>query len=105
MTPFDSKAWFWVIGDDASQAWSSAAAAYVTEWPIDRVTRIANEVELYDVLARANLAARAPSRTFTAAEVREALVRIDAEATGTASGAAELIVVAEEVGIKLPNMM
>lgn len=42
--------WFWIVGGDESRAWSSAAGAYVMSWPVDRVTRIASEAELRDVL-------------------------------------------------------
>lgn len=51
MTEFDPFNWFWVVGGNQSAAWSSAAGAYVTEWPADRLTRILNEAELTDVLA------------------------------------------------------
>jgi hypothetical protein len=48
---FDPKDWYWVVGDDEMQAYSSALGSYVPEWPSDRVTRIASEAELNDVLA------------------------------------------------------
>lgn len=105
MEEFTPKNWFWIVAGDESRAWSSAVGAYVSEYSAGRTTRIANEVELYDVLSRLKLTARAPSRTFTVEEVREALVRIDSEATGIASSAAELIAVADEIGIKLPEIM
>jgi hypothetical protein len=47
---FTPHAWFWVVGGDESRAWSSAAGAYVTEWDAERMTRIASEQELSDVL-------------------------------------------------------
>ena len=81
---YQASAWFWIVGGDESRAWSSAERGYVTAYPADGVTRIANEVELYDMMARAGLAASAPQRAFAAAEVGEALVRIDAAATGLA---------------------
>ena len=49
-TPFNPFEWFWVIGGDTSRVWSSAAGAYVTEWPDDRVTRITTEDALCGVL-------------------------------------------------------
>lgn len=49
MTVFPQD-WFWVVGDDESRAWSSAAGAYVTDYPAGSVTRILNEHELTDVL-------------------------------------------------------
>ncbi|CAA2141812.1 hypothetical protein [Hyphomicrobium sp. ghe19] len=102
MEEYSPKDWFWIVAGDESKAWSSAVGAYVSEYSSDRVTRIANEVELFDVLSRLKLTARAPSRTFTVAEVREALLRIDAEATGTASSATELLAVAEAIDFNLP---
>jgi len=30
---------FYIVGGDNSRAWSSAAGAYVDEWPSDRLTR------------------------------------------------------------------
>lgn len=52
MSDYDPLNWFWIIAGDASKAWSSAAGAYVPKWPSDRITRIASEDELTDVLAR-----------------------------------------------------
>lgn len=101
---YDQRNWFWIVGDDESKAWSSANGAYVTQWPDDRVTRIANEVELYDVLAKAGLKTMAPSRTFTVAEVRSALLRIDSAITGSATDASSLTAVADQIGITLPTV-
>lgn len=50
MILFDPRDWFWIVGEDESRAWSSAAGQYVTQYPYDRTTRIANEVELAGVL-------------------------------------------------------
>lgn len=55
MTIFRPGDWFWIVAGDDTRAWSSAAGAYVTDWPDDQVTRIASEAELNDVLARYNL--------------------------------------------------
>jgi hypothetical protein len=57
-TPHD---WHWIVGGDASRAWSSVARSYVTDYPADRVTRIASEAELNDVLRPYGLALPAPS--------------------------------------------
>lgn len=76
--PFD---WFWVVGGDDSRAWSSAAASYVSEWPADMTTRIANEAELSDVLRAYGL--RGPAAT--AEDVRQELVRRQCELIGAAS--------------------
>jgi len=57
-TPFD---WHWIVGGDESRAWSSASGCYVSDYPADRVTRIASEAELNDVLRPYGLALPAPS--------------------------------------------
>lgn len=48
--PFTPRDWFWIVGGDTSRAWSSAAGAYVETWDADRLTPIASEAELADVL-------------------------------------------------------
>lgn len=53
---YSPHSWFWVVGNDTSRAWSSTAGTYVTSWPADRVTRIASEAELTDVLRPYGLA-------------------------------------------------
>lgn len=105
MMLYNPREWFWIVGGDESRAWSSASASYVTDYPQDRLSRIANEVELYDVLARSNLAPKAPQRTFTASEVRDAFLRIDAVETGDASTALELGSVGENIGMNLPPIV
>lgn len=52
--------WFWIVGGDESRAWSSAARAYVTEWPSDRLSRIESEASLAEVLVNAGYIDRAP---------------------------------------------
>jgi hypothetical protein len=47
--------WFWIVGGDASRAWSSLAGAYVSQYP-DGASRIASEAELADVLQGYGLA-------------------------------------------------
>ena len=101
---YSPRSWFWVVGGDESRAWSSAAGAYVVDYPAAQATRIANEIELYDVLAKAGLAHKAPQRAFSAAEVRGALLTIDAVATGEATDATSLAEVAELIGLRLPNL-
>lgn len=102
---YEPKNWFWIVGGDDGLAWSSAAKAWVVEWPSDRMTRIANEVELFDVLSRAGMASRAPDRVFTVEEVRQALAGVDAEATGDAGDAGSLRAVAENLGMMLPPVI
>lgn len=50
MMRFNLHDWFWIVGGDESRAWSSAAGTYVSEYPADRLTRIASEEDLSDVL-------------------------------------------------------
>lgn len=50
MMNYTPQNWFWIVGGDMSRAWSSAVGAYVQDFPTDRLTRIANEAELNDVL-------------------------------------------------------
>jgi len=101
---YNARNWFWIVSGDESRAWSSAEGAYVSDYPDEQTTRIANEVELYDVLARSGLAHKAPQRAFSAEEVRAALLNIDAGATGDAADAVALGIVADEIGIVLPSV-
>lgn len=50
MQDYNPLNWFWIVSGDESRAWSSAAGAYVAEYPTDRLTRIASEPELNEVL-------------------------------------------------------
>ena len=79
--------WHWIVGGDTSKAWSSAAGAYVQQWPADRVTRIANVEELNDVLRPQGLVLPAPTQQDYAAAVQK---HIDAMAVsrGYADGVA-----------------
>uniref|UniRef100_UPI003017D425 hypothetical protein n=1 Tax=Kaistia sp. MMO-174 TaxID=3081256 RepID=UPI003017D425 len=53
MLRFTPENWFWIIGGDESRFWSSAANAYVSTLPpAAGVTRILNEAELIEALAR-----------------------------------------------------
>ncbi len=53
---FDIRDWYWQVGDDESRYWSSASGSYVDALPENAgITRIANEQELTDVLARRGL--------------------------------------------------
>ena len=101
--PYNPRNWYWILGADENRAWSSAAAAYVTEWDADRVTRIANEVELYDALAKSGFKTRAPQGPFDVEEVRAALLNIDAAATGDAQTYSELAAAAEAIDFALPR--
>jgi hypothetical protein len=60
ISTYNAYNWFWIVGGDKNRAWSSAAAAYVAEWPDDRVTSIGSEAELREVLANAGLPKQAP---------------------------------------------
>lgn len=87
MTEYTARAWFWIVGGDESRAWSSAAGAYVTQWPADRVTRIANVEELNDVLRPQGLVLPAPTQQDYAAAVQKHIDAI-AVARGYADGVA-----------------
>ncbi|KRB26338.1 hypothetical protein [Mesorhizobium sp. Root172] len=62
--------WFWMVGEDESRFWSSAAGAYVTDLPeAAGFTHILNEDELTDVLAAYGLlgpVVRVPDRVSPA---------------------------------------
>ena len=55
MQAFDPYDWYWIVGDDQSRAWSSRKMAYVSQWPANRVTRIASEEDLDIVLRQHGL--------------------------------------------------
>ncbi|TJV70353.1 MAG: hypothetical protein E5X76_20170 [Mesorhizobium sp.] len=51
MLDYDPSNWFWIVADDESRFWSSAASAYVGVLPEGAgATRIASEDDLWDVL-------------------------------------------------------
>ncbi len=104
MMPFDPKNWFWIVGSDESKVWSSAAGAYVEEYDSSRLSRIANEIELHDVLSKVKCAGLAPQGPFSPSELRAALLRIDAAATGDAGDPAALTAVAEKLEITVPPL-
>jgi hypothetical protein len=86
-TMYTPEDWFWIVaGKEKNGAWSTAARAYVSKWPEDRVSRIASEVELVDVLIRAGLSSRAPKSRPSSAELLSAIERIDAGLVAEAFG-------------------
>lgn len=90
-TPSD---WHWIVAGDESRWWSSAAGTYVAPdqaWLEDgnQPSRIANEVELNDVLLR-QAPRRAMTRTFAPAEIMAALDRIDHGQTAAAFSPEEI---------------
>jgi len=52
MIPYNPYTWHWLVGDDESRAWSSAAGAWVTSWDDERLTRIEDLTGLDEVLRR-----------------------------------------------------
>lgn len=50
MKIYTPEKWFWIVAGDESRAWSSELGSYVATYPADRLTRIASEQELSDVL-------------------------------------------------------
>ena len=77
---YTPKNWFWLVGGDDTRTWSSAASAWVDSWPADRLTRIASEDELSDVLRPHGL--RGP--VVTADDVRAEAQRRIVSLTGAA---------------------
>lgn len=67
MNHYRPDKWYWIVGGDTSRAWSSAAGAYVQQWPTDRVTRIGSGAELSAVLRPHGLAIPTP----VAADVKD----------------------------------
>lgn len=57
MIAFDPRNWFWIVGDDESRAYSSAAGSYVdiAEVSPERITRIDSTDSLKQVLRAANV--------------------------------------------------
>ena len=84
---YQPENWFWIVAGDTSRAWSSAAGAYVTEYPDDRLTRIESEASLNDVLRPYGLVLPSPSPDDYAAAI-QAHVDATATARGYADGVA-----------------
>lgn len=74
MAEYDPHDWFWIIRGDASRAWSSAAGAYLTEYPADRLTLIDSEQSLTDVLRLYGLPGPAPSAADVKAEAQRRII-------------------------------
>lgn len=57
MSEYEPFNWFWIVGDDETRAYSSAAGGYVdvSEADPQRITRIRTEAELVAVLREANV--------------------------------------------------
>lgn len=68
--------WFWIVGGDTSQAWSSAAGAYVATWPGDAVTRIESADALSSVLRPFGLIVPKPIASDLQAEYQRRLVAL-----------------------------
>ena len=82
---YQPENWFWIVAGDTSRAWSSAAGAYVTEYPDDRLTRIESEASLNDVLRPYGLVLPSPSPDDYAAAIQRH-VDATAKARGYADG-------------------
>jgi hypothetical protein len=79
--PFTPANWYWIVGDNETRYWSSAAGAYVTTLPDGaRPTRIANEQELADVLRPYGIAAPLISSEDVSAE-RDRRIALGASVT------------------------
>ena len=79
MQAYTPTNWFWVIGGDQSRAWSSAAGGYVSSYPTDRLTRIASEADLSEVLRPYGLAGPRPTADDVRAEAQRRIIAL----TGT----------------------
>jgi hypothetical protein len=57
VTPYTPADWYWYVGGNTTQAWSSKAGGYVSSAQVDpdRVTRIASATELTEVLDKHGL--------------------------------------------------
>ena len=72
---YNPLAWFWIVGDDESRFWSSAAGAYVETLPEGAgYTRIASEAELDDVLAAYGLSGPTARRKVRKDIVQQRLI-------------------------------
>lgn len=73
---FNVRDWYWQIGDDNSQYWSSASSTYVSSVPEGLTfTRIANEVELNEVLEPHGLRGPLVTAGYVVAEQRRRLAQ------------------------------
>lgn len=79
--------WYWIVAGDDARAWSSAASAYVTDYPRDAVTRIDSEQNLSDVLRPHGLTGPYVSTDDYAASVQSHIDAV-AKARGYADGVA-----------------
>lgn len=77
MIHYNPRNWFWVVDGDESRAWSSWVSSYVSIYDVERTTRIANELELNDVLRPYGLVLPAPTQADYSQAVQ---ARIDAVA-------------------------
>ena len=82
---YQPENWFWIVAGDTSRAWSSAAGAYVSEYPDDQITRIDSEASLNDVLRPHGLVLPSPSADDYAAAIQRH-VDATAKARGYADG-------------------
>lgn len=74
--PHTPRDWYWIVGGDASKAWSSLSSSYVTEYPEDRITRIATAEDLSDVLRQWGLKVPAPAVADIKAEAQRRIIAI-----------------------------
>lgn len=81
MTEYNPSNWFWVVGGNTSRAWSSASSAFVENYPEDRVTRIASEADLSEVLRPYGLRGPFTSPVDVKAEAQRRIITL----TGTTS--------------------
>lgn len=83
--PYTPRASFWIIGGDASRAWSTSAKAYVSEFLLDVAHPVKSESELREVLTNAGCPELAPG--FVPASVALWKARAALESTGLLASA------------------
>jgi hypothetical protein len=70
MHKYTPRDWYWLVGGDATRAWSSASGSYVTQWHTERVTQIDTAESLNDVLRPYGLDLPAPTYADYAAAIQ-----------------------------------
>lgn len=68
--------WYWIVGGDLSRAYSSALGDYVTSWPSDKVTHIASELELNEVLGAYGLRGPLVTKDYVRSEAQRRIVAV-----------------------------
>lgn len=97
-TSYTPNNWFWIVAGDTSRAWSSAATAYVSQWDETRLTRIASEAELRDVLRVYGIQGPSPTTDDYGAAIQAHI-----EATAKARGYLDAVTCASYAASTVPR--